>query len=96
MKLKEAIDINIVMGDLEYLIRDGLEDWRSSTPKGLRAVKKILRNAYTLLKRGEKCEKIMEGFKDIFYTNPHNWVTKEYYADEIKKLEKKYFPKEEK
>ena len=51
MKVKKVIDKNIVMGDLEYLIRDGLDDWRSSTPKGRKDVKKILRNAYTLLDR---------------------------------------------
>ena len=37
-------------------------------------------------------DEIVEGFKKIFYTNPYNWVTKEYYADEIKKLEQKYLP----
>ena len=41
-------------------------------------------------------KQIVEEFKNIFYTNPHNWVTKEYYADEIKRLEQKYFPKEAK
>jgi len=47
----------------------------------------------SLLQQGEKYRQTVEGFKEIFYTNPHNWVTKEYYADEIKKLEQKYFPK---
>ena len=55
-----------------------------------------LKQVIALLKRGEAYEKIVEGFKEIFYTNPHNWVTKEYYANEIKKLEQKYFPKEAK
>ena len=59
-----------------------------------------IRKVISLLQQGEalKAENvelkaykaIVEGFKEIFYTNPHNWVTKEYYADEIRKLEQKY------
>ena len=67
---------------------DTIDKYEIELPLG--DAKKVIR----LLQRGEKFEAIVEGFKEIFYKNPHNWVTKEYYADEIKKLEQKHFPKE--
>ena len=54
MGINKTVDINTVMGDLEYLIRDGLGDPRSLTPKGLRTITKILRDVYTLLERGKE------------------------------------------
>jgi len=43
-----------------------------------------------LLQQGKAYRLIVEGFEEIFYTNPYNWVTKEYYRDEIEKLKQKY------
>jgi len=84
---EKAIDINIVMGDLEYLIRDGLDDPRALTKKGLKITKKILRDAYTLLQQGEK-------YQDIFETIVE-WSTGDTITyNDLVDLEQKYFPKE--
>ena len=86
---EKAINVNIVMGDLEYLIRDGLDDPRALTKKGLKITKKILRDAYTLLQQGEKYEKI---FNTII-----NWTLNDgefIPYNDLVDLEQKYFPKE--
>ena len=96
MNTKEAI-----MGDLEYLMRDGLEDSRALTQKGIRINKKVLRNALLLLERGEADSKELKKVwkmwkthkKEITYLSADaNYKGAKILMD---RCERKYFPKEE-
>ena len=83
------MDRDILLKNIVQILH---ENWADSTDKetAYLILDKVDEYIDKKAKRGEAFEKIVEGFKEIFYTNPHNWVTKEYYADEIKKLEQKY------
>jgi len=78
------------MGDLEYLIRDGLGDPRSLTPKGLRTITKILRDVYTLLERGKEYKEALE-FLFGYADGTNDWFIKQ-----MEHIRKEYFPKREK
>ena len=92
---EKAINVNIVMGDLEYLIRDGLDDPRALTKKGLKITKKILRDAYTLLQQGEKYEKM---WKSLFQLQDTKYYTtyKSRFENRLKMIdiENQYFHEE--
>ena len=90
MGINRMIDINIAMGDLEYLMREGLNDPRALAPEGLEVTKRILRDALTLLERGKEYKEALEflfGYAD---------GTNELFIKQMEHIRKEYFPKREK
>ena len=71
--------------DLEYLMREGLEDSRILTKKGIKTAKKILHKALSLIQYLEKFEKILDEVQEI-----------EYPSDiDFSRIKEKYFPEGE-